>query len=398
MCREAALIALLSCFLWWPALGLTVAAIAYLLLALASVVIWRPQLGSGWSIAPRATLLKPMCGCEDGLDEAVASFLSQETDSPVRFVFGFADGDDPALQVCKGVAARFPDRHVSFVIDATMHGPNPKVSNLINMAETGLDEVVVLSDSDVVIAPGVLQRAIDSLAAPRVGAVTALYRSRPGLAREPTRTFGAWYLDYWFLPMAVLHDMLMPLNVTYGPLTAVKREVLVSIGGLEALAAHLSDDARLGELIRDAGFDVIFTPDVVETLVNDASHPELFDHELRWARTVRGLAPAGYIASVVSYPGPLPLLLLMRPNLLAMAVIMMPLSLRWLLVRLVERRFGRAEGLRRPGLFAIWLRDVYSFWVWVAGFVVGRVGWRGQKLSVHYRDILQHAPVPEQLR
>lgn len=374
--------------LWWLGAGVTLAATAYLLLALAAVAGWRPVQGPGWPTPPAVTLLKPLCGLEDGLEDALASFLSQQTYSSVQFVFGVADGGDPALALAREVSLRFPERDVAFVVNPAVHGANPKVSNLVNMARSGLAEVVAISDSDVVIGPGTLQRAIDALAAPKVGAVTALYRARPGIAGDRVRRFGAWFLDYWFLPMALLHARLAPLSVTYGPLTLIRREVLEQCGGLAVLANHLSDDAELGKRVRAAGCAIAFTPDVAETLVNDATHGELFDHELRWSRTVRGLDPLGFAASVVSHPGPLPLLLLLRPGGLAAVGILLPLLLRWLLVHLIERRFGRAQAMARPGPLAIWQRDCYCFAVWAAAFAVRRVGWRGQRLSVHSGDIL----------
>lgn len=379
--------------LWWAAAALTAAGIAYLLLALAAVAAWRRQTGPGWTTPPQITLLKPLCGLEDGLDEAIASFLGQRLTCPVTFVFGVADAADPALALAREVATRFPQADCRFVADPQVHGPNPKVSNLVNMSKGGLGEVVILSDSDTVIAPGVLQRTIDALAAPGVGAVTALYRARPGVAGDRLRSFGAWFLDYWFLPMATLHARLAPLSVTYGPLTALRGDVLERVGGLAALADHLSDDAELGRLVRAEGMSVVFAPDTVETLVNDASSGELFDHELRWSRTVRGLDPAGFFASVVSHPGPLPLLLLLRPGWTAVLGIGGLIALRWLLAPLVEYRFGIAPGLRRPGPLGLWLRDCYCFAVWAKAAVVGRVGWRGQRLAVHSGDIL--APVTE---
>ncbi len=375
--------------IWWFALALTGAAIAYLLLALAAVAAWRPRRGPGWAQPPAVTLLKPLCGLEAGLEAALESFLSQETRSPVRFVFGVAHAGDPALAMARAVAARFPQRAVAFVVDPAVHGPNPKVSNLVNMAKGGLDEVVGISDSDIVIGPGALQRAIDALAAPKTGAVTALYRSKPGVAGDRVRNFGAWFLDYWFLPMAVLHARLAPLSVTYGPLTLIRREVLQGAGGLAALADHLSDDAELGRMVRAAGYEVAFTPDIAETLANDATYDELFDHELRWSRTVRGLDPLGFAASLVSHPGPLPLLLLIYPGWISAFGIFVPTLLRWLLVHLVERRFGRAGGLARPGPIGIWLRDCYCFAVWAAACVTGQVGWRGQRLAVHRGDLLK---------
>ena len=136
------MISALLAALWWAALVLTVAAAAYLLLALAAVASLRPRFGPGWHEPPRVTVLKPMCGREDGLEQAVESFLSQELTSPVRFVFGFADASDPALVQCRQVADCFPDRDVACVVDPTVHGPNPKVSNLVNMAQLGVITLV----------------------------------------------------------------------------------------------------------------------------------------------------------------------------------------------------------------------------------------------------------------
>jgi ceramide glucosyltransferase len=381
---------------WWIACATTAASGAYLVLAIAAVATYQSQEGARWPDPPKVTLLKPLYGFEDGLAEAIESFLLQEVSASVRFVFGVADAADPALVLARQIAARNPTKDVAFVVDARVHGPNPKVSNLVNMARLGIEEIVIISDSDVVIAPGVLQRAIDALAVPRVGAVTSLYRSRPGRVGVRASQFGAWFLDYWFLPMAVLHARLAPLATTYGPLTAIRGEVLKDIGGILALADHLSDDAELGRLVREAGWAVTFTPDVVETLVNDSDHTELFDHELRWARTVRGLNPLGFVASVVSHPGPLPLMLLLQPGIVPMVGIGTLTLLRWLLSYLVEERFGRSHHLRRPSIFAIWARDCYCFAVWCAAFAVRRVDWRGQQLSVHRGDILRALPMQQE--
>jgi len=378
--------------LWWLVAALSCAASAYLLLAMAAVLGLRLERGPGWRNPPGVTVLKPLCGDEDGLEAAVESFVAQAMPGAVTHVFGVADGGDPALAVARRVAERHPAVDCRFVIDATVHGANPKVSNLVNMARAlpeGLGEVVVISDSDIVIAPGVLARAVDRLAEDGTGAVTALYRARPGRSGDQVRRLGAWFIDYWFLPMAVLHARLAPLQVTYGPLTAVRREVLAAAGGLEALAPHLSDDAELGKRICRAGWKIVFGPDAVETLVNDRDLAALFDHELRWARTVRGLDPVGYVASVVSHPGPLPLLLLCWPGVASLWLAMLPVVLHWVLARVVAQRLGRNGDLPLPGLLAVWWRDVFSFAVWAKGLVARRVGWRGARLAVAHGDILQ---------
>jgi hypothetical protein len=75
---------------------------------------------------------------------------------------------------------------------------------------------------------------------------------------------------------------------------------------------------------------------------------------------------------------------------LAAAGIVLPLLLRWLLARLVEKRFGRAETSLRMGLAGAWLRDVACFAVWVKGLASNRIEWRGQQLAVKRGGLLEH--------
>ena len=356
---------------------------AYLVLAIASVAAFRRHPAPPGVRAQRVTVMRPLCGGEPGLEEGMESLLSQTVDDRlVHFVFGVASVTDPALSVAKQVAARFPDRRVAFVIDPTVHGANPKVSNLINMSGEGLEELVVITDSDVVLPPGSLQRLIDAAEPAEIGAVTALSRGRPGDLAERSQRLGALYLDGWFLPTALLHARLGEASVCYGQLTAIKREILPG-GGFAAIADVLADDTELGHLARRAGRSIRFAPDVVEAWVNDIRLAALFTHELRWARTIRALQPFGYVASIFMHPGPLPLLLVAIEPTIATAIAAAGLvALRWLLVTLTHARLGRALKLRHADPVSLWLRDQLYFAVWVAGFFGRRIAWRGRSLWV----------------
>lgn len=362
---------------------LLVASAAYLFAALASVLAFRPPRAVGEQARGRVSVLRPLCGEEDGLESALESLLSQDVDDTrFRFVFGVASPDDPALDIARTVAGRHPDRRVEFVVDPAIHGANPKVSNLINMSARGLEEIVVVTDSDVFLPPSSLRRLVDATSPEEVGAVTALYRGRPWTSGSAVQRFGALYLDGWFLPTALLHARIAPAAVCYGQLTAIKRDVLPG-GGFGALANVLADDTELGHLARQAGRKIIFAPDVVEVCVNDANLGVLFGHELRWARTIRALQPVGYMASIVMHPGPLPLLLtVLQPGLSAWAGVLGLVFLRWLLVATTHARLGRAAGLGRIDPLTLWARDQLYFVVWIAGFFGRKISWRGRALWV----------------
>src|SRR5262244_1662133 len=89
-----------------------------------------PALGAS---APRVTILKPLHGAEPGLYENLASFCTQNYPGAVQIILGVQDPRDDAIAVVEELRARYKDRHLDLLVDATMHGLNRKVSNLVNM-------------------------------------------------------------------------------------------------------------------------------------------------------------------------------------------------------------------------------------------------------------------------
>src|SRR5215475_12841875 len=82
---------------------------------------------------PRVTILKPLHGAEPGLSENLASFCTQNYPSAVQIILGVQDPRDDAIAVVEQLRATYKDCHLDLVVDATMHGLNRKVSNLVNM-------------------------------------------------------------------------------------------------------------------------------------------------------------------------------------------------------------------------------------------------------------------------
>ena len=64
---------------------------------------------------------------------------------------------------------------------------------------------------------------------------------------------------------------------------------------------ELADDQRIGEAVRALGLAVVLSRYLVEARVSEPSLAGLWRHELRWARTVRTMAPAGFAGSVLTH-------------------------------------------------------------------------------------------------
>jgi len=114
---------------------------------------------------PPVSVLKPLYGDEPLLEQALSSFCTQRYGA-YQIVFGVQRANDPALAVVRRVCARHPGCDVAVVVDATPHGGNGKVANLMNMLPAARYDVLVVSDSDVHAPPDYLESVAAALAEP----------------------------------------------------------------------------------------------------------------------------------------------------------------------------------------------------------------------------------------
>jgi ceramide glucosyltransferase len=248
---------------------------------------------------PPVTVLKPLHGDEPLLEQALTTLCKQDYPA-YQIVFGVQAPDDSALSVVERLRAAFPRCDIAVIVDTTQHGPNRKVSNLINMYPAAKYDVLAIADSDLHVRPDYLADLATNLATPGVGLVTTLYVGRPATACLPA-LLGASQITHGFLPGALLARA-MGRQDCLGATMCLRRDTLTRIGGLHALVDHLADDNVLGQLVRRLGLTVRLAGTVVETTVPETTFAALFRHELRWARTIRALVPGAFALSVLQYP------------------------------------------------------------------------------------------------
>ncbi len=248
---------------------------------------------------PAVTVMKPLCGEEPLLEAALASICRQDYPA-FQVVFGVQDEDDPALLAVQRVRRRFPACDIAVTVNATLHGLNRKVSNLINMMPEARHDVLVFSDSDLHVPPDYLDRIVARLEQPRTGLVTSLCVGLP-TAAGPAARLGATGISHLFLPGALLSRALGREDCL-GTTMALRRGTLARVGGLQSLVRHLADDNVLAQRVRQLGLQVGLAGTVPMTAVPEASLRALWQHEMRWARTIRALEPALFTTSVLQYP------------------------------------------------------------------------------------------------
>ena len=330
------------------------------------------------------TVLKPLRGEDSALRENLQSFCRQ--DHPCfQIVFGVADADDPAVPAVRAIIDEFPQHDLSLVIESKQQGANLKIANLGNMLPVARHDVLVIADSDMRVAPNYLAtvtvpltEAPESSAQP-AGLVTCLYRgvSSGGLWSD----LAAMHINHGFLPQAVAAQALGVDTGCFGATMVLRRATLEATGGFEALGDTLADDHELGEAVRRLGMRVVLSPYLVDDIVAEPSLSALFRHELRWARTIRLVAPWGFAGSVVTNPVPLALLAAALGALQPPALAVLALSL---LCRFATaRRIDRALRLDHPSWWLLPVRDLLSFGIFTASFFGRSVAWRDRRFRIN---------------
>jgi len=362
----------------------TIAAIAYAAVAIICVARFgrrQPESDAAGDL-PAVTLLVPLHGDEPGLEENLRAFALQ--DYPVcQLVLGVARADDRALTIAQRVAAALPDRNIEIDVGEVPGASNPKIANVLSMMRLVRHKVLILADSDTRVNPAYVRSVTAPLHQPGVGVVTCLF------AGVPDTTFsaklGAMFMNEQFIPSVLVNSLFGPPRHCLGPTNAVRSAVLSAIGGFEALAPHLADDFMLGNFVAARGLRVVISRYVVRTMVSDSSLATLWNHELRWHRTIRAVQPAGYAGMFLTYPVPLALLAFLLAPRPARAV---ALCVAALLRIALQRVSGRAFGVASAPAWLVLPRDLFGIAVWACGLAGKAVRWRDADLHIEVGDVL----------
>src|SRR5678816_3157382 len=257
---------------------------------------------------PPVTILKPLKGIDPEIYESFRSHCRQDYPE-YEIIFGVSDDNDPAIAWVHKLQEEFPARPISLVICKQNLGTNTKISNLAQMVPASKYDFFVVNDSDIRVEPDYLTRVIAPLARAEVGLVTCLYRGIPEKTLGSRLEAVGISSDF---TAAVLTARQLEGGVHFGlgSTLAFRRSDLEAIGGFESIVEYLADDYELANRLIALGRVVDLSDVVVDTFLPRYSMREFFDHQLRWARSVRDSRRWGYVGVVLTFGLPWALLAL----------------------------------------------------------------------------------------
>ena len=385
-------------FVRWTILALALAPLVYYLLAIFSA--WRffrlahrvsdRAANSAQGAAAPISVLKPVRGLDPHAYENFASFCRQVYPE-FEILFAVADAVDPVIPVIDKLIGDFPGRAIRLLVVDERLGPNSKVSNLCRLVREARHDLLVITDSDVHVDPGYLQSVAEMFRGPNVGGVTALYCGHENLgfvaAMDCVGSSAA------FCGSALVARELEGLKFMMGSTMATTKQRLAEIGGFEAMVDLHSDDYELGRRIAERGYCIELLPDPVQMAFPTQTLGEYLRHELRWAIGIRNIRPRGHLGMLFTHGLPWAIAAAcVAPSMTVAAAYLAAYFLVRFAMGWTVGIWGLRDPVLRRWLWVLPIRDLLSFFVWLASFGVNRIEWRGSAFTLEKGRMAPVAP------
>ncbi|HUO94125.1 MAG TPA: bacteriohopanetetrol glucosamine biosynthesis glycosyltransferase HpnI [Rhizomicrobium sp.] len=369
---------------------------AYALVCVVTGFVFRARIAR----APRAvelppvTILKPLYGLDKNLLENLRAACSLDYPE-YQVVLSVQRPDDPAILVMRQVEREFGRERVTVVVGQAPARANGKIQNLEAAWSQVRHDVVVISDSDIRLAPDYLRAIVEPLADPRVGCVCTPYRAIDA---------GRWFeklelltMNADFVPNLVFTAVLGLMTFGLGASMCFRRSDLEAIGGFTAFGDHLAEDYVMAARIEALGRRVVLAPYIVDMEVDLKNFAQWWDHQLYWDQNTRAMRPTEFFATVIVRAIPFALIYALLTGLseLGLGILASTIAVRVISAGLISWALKDREGRR-----ALWLlpvRDVLGLVVWLVTMLKRDFVRRGQRFALMDDGrIVPRAPPPKE--
>lgn len=332
---------------------------------------FRKQQQPGMNDLPFVSILKPVCGLDDELEENLLSFV-QLAGIRYEVIVSAEEWDDPALETVRRVVRRHPAAPFRIIVDGGSRNGvvNRKVERLIAAARAARGDIFFISDSNVRVEPQDVARTVAVFADPRVGCVSNLFTGAGadtvGAAIESLHLLG------FVVPGAVLAAA-CGVPCVVGKSMAISRRAHDAVGGFSRFVRVLAEDQAIGLAVKKAGFEVVLSPVVVRNVVVDRTIRRALDRQVRWNKIRYSFSHPLYVSELLT--NPLPLTIVAAPALV-------PLVIAARYAQMAILNHAARAGLTWRQIALTPLLDLLMLYAWFVPFFSNEVSWRGYRARI----------------
>jgi ceramide glucosyltransferase len=343
---------------------------------------------------PPVTILKPLKGLDEALEENLRSFF--QLDYPAfQLIFGVSATHDPAITIIQRLMAEFPSRDARLVIGTPAFGLNPKVENLAAMDHHRKHDVLLISDSNVRVRPNYLRETVCYLSEPSVGLVSNLFvgceESRFGATLENLQLNG-------YIAGGVAAAAVFGVTCVVGKSMLLTGRVLEAIGGFASVRNLLAEDQVIGLKVRKAGYSIRLSHHVIENVNRNRDLRWFLNRHSRWYKIRLQLALPAYMIEPAGNLAAVGLVWALSGD---SGIAWGGLATLWGLgiardAIQTKRLRGSYPALRHMPLSIV--KDLFLLPVWLNALFNRRVIWRGNQFHIGRYTRLRHDRISRSVR
>ena len=344
-------------------------------IGLALLELWRRPAGGPVPLLPPVTVLRPVCGLENFLEETLETTF--QADYPrFELIFCAADAADPAVALVRRLIAKYPGVAAQVLIGDDKVSGNPKLNNLVKGWKAARYDYVLMSDSNVILPPDYLKRCMAEftpdtglVSSPPIGIRAETFWARVECAF--LNTFQA----RWQMASSALGN-----GFAQGKMLFWDARVLRAAGGIEVLGREMAEDVASTKTVRAAGKVVRLPGRFFEQPVGSRDRATVWGRQVRWAK-VRRLGFVMYFLPEVLAGAALPVLAVLA----LVAIGASPWTIPLFIVLWYGPEYALAaagDWPRTPADLAAWgVRDALLPALWLAAWRGNSFEWRGNAMT-----------------
>ncbi len=338
----------------------------------------RPERSSLPVGAPAVSILRPVCGMENFVEQTLRSTF--RLDHPCyEIVFCVANAGDPVVPIVRRLIAEHPHVEARLLIGNAEIGANPKLNNLVKGWQAARHDWILMVDSNVLMRSDHVQCMFLAWT-PDTGLVCS-----PPIGYAPQNLWAELecaFLNTYQARWQCFADSL-GMGFAQGKSMLWRRQMLDRVGGIKSLGREVAEDAAATKIVRELGLKVRLVKAPFVQPLGHRRATDVWRRQLRWARLRRDTFK-GFFMPEVCAGAVFPIL----------AGAWVAAAAGWPVIGTVlavafawygaEALLARAAGwpLSARAIAAWIMRDALLPVLWIAAWVGNEFEWRGNAMTL----------------
>ena len=339
---------------------------------------------------PSFSVLKPLAGSDDELELNLLSHLAIDYPGEWKVLVGVRNTSDGAYPIAKRFADANPGR-VELHLQEGEPGYNPKVNQLITLTRYATGDVIAITDANVRVHPGILREHASLIATHGYAVTTNLFC---GVGED---SFGSaldnMTVNRYDAPSQSTAEEMLDLDQIVGKSMAVKREVLLELGGWEPVKDMLAEDQGFGRRVFKSGRKTRLCATPVLNVQRSQPFSQYWGRHSRWAM-IRWLVFPGMILEPLINPMPAALAYALLSSSLFGWIVLGSTCAASIVITQLSTRLLRGKGFALKWVPLIPLCDLLFLAMFIRAIFLRRVSWRGNELEVSRLTVIRPMKKP----